>query len=118
MVWTGGAADASCCVNNRRLVLRAWRCIGRPWPRAGNDIDVVPRRALAGGAFRVTFPVGHSWRGDSLASRSVVSSNPPPAFLLLPITGVHGLHLMGGPGGPRQNDCKGVSGGRGDLQFG
>ena len=63
----------------------------------------------AGGASAVTFLVGQllAWQQLSAAGY-FVASNPANSFFYL-ITAAHGLHLMGGLRGPRQNDCQGVA---------
>jgi cytochrome c oxidase subunit 3 len=100
-----------------RMGMRDWRSIPTPvllWPNTGllvmssvalqwgvvasrrGETDVVRICLLAGGAFAVAFLVGQLlvWR-QLTETGYFLTSNPANSFFYL-ITGLHGLHMLGG----------------------
>lgn len=100
-----------------RMGMSDWRSVPTPrllWPNTGmlimssvalqwgvvaarrDEEDVVQICILAGGAFAMAFLAGQLWVWRQLAeSGYLLAGNPANAFFYL-ITGLHGLHMLGG----------------------
>jgi len=82
--------------NTATLVLTSVALQGAKYAVSRRHLNAVRARLTAGGVFGLAFVGGQLWAWQELtASGFLVATNPSDSFFYL-ITGLHGLHVLGG----------------------
>jgi cytochrome c oxidase subunit 3 len=93
--WNPLAVPRQLWVNTALLILSS---VAMQWARSAAShgrADHVRAGLIAGGAFAWAFLAGQLFAWHQLSTSGFMASNPAVAFFYL-LTGVHGLHLLGG----------------------